>query len=67
LRAGLEAEVQKKTLYLTRIIEELEAEIKKRDQMEEVIKTQKDLLRQSCRPTRSNLPSDWQVLPNVRF
>ncbi len=67
LRAGLEAEVKKKTLYLTRIIEALEMEIKKRDQMEAEIETQKRLLRESCRTARINLPDDRQVLPNVRF
>lgn len=67
LRAGLEAEVQKKTLYLTRIIEALEMEIQKRDKMEAVIETQKVLLRESCRPMRVNLPGDCQILPNIHF
>jgi DNA repair exonuclease SbcCD ATPase subunit len=45
LRAELESEVKKKTVYLTRAIEELQSEIDGRKRMEaEVEKTQKELL-----------------------
>ena len=66
LRSGLEAEVKKKTLYLTRMIEALEMEIKKRDQMEAQFEAQKKLLETSCRTTKA-LPADRQMFADIRF
>ena len=66
LRSGLEAEVKKKTLYLTRMIEALEMEIKKRDQMEAQFEEQKKLLETSCRTTKG-LPADRQMFADIRF
>ena len=67
LRTGLEAEVQRKTIYLTRMIEALEAEIQKRDQIELEIETQKKLLGESCRTARAHSPGDRLILPDIRF
>ena len=67
LRAGLEAEVQKKTIHLTRAIEELQMEIDERKRMEAEVKSHIELLDASPRLVIAPPHCNKEMLAHIRF
>ena len=67
LRAGLEAEVQKKTIHLTRAIEALEAEIDERKRMETELEAHIDLLKACRRTEPTEMHGEKEMLSRIRF
>jgi len=65
LRAGLEAEVEKKTIHLTRAIEALQAEIDERKRMEAEVEAHVELLDASRRTGTTEAAKE--MLAGIRF
>ena len=67
LRAGLEAEVQKKTAHLTRAIEALQAEIEERKRMEAEVEAHVQLLDDTCHILKKDRNNGTEMLAHIRF
>jgi len=67
LRAGLEAEVEKKTAHLTRAIEALQSEIDERKRMEAEVQAHVQLLEDTCHFVRTDRIHDTAALTHIRF
>jgi hypothetical protein len=67
LRAGLEAEIEKKTLHLTRAIEALQAEIDERKRMEAEVEAHVELLGHTETLKKQKLDGDVEMTAHIRF
>jgi hypothetical protein len=67
LRAGLEAEVQKKTLYLTRAIEALQTEMDERKRMAAELEAHIELLEAFRRKEPTETHGEKEMLADIRF
>ena len=67
LRAGLEAEVQKKTIHLTRAIEALQDEIDERKRMATELEAHIELLKACRRTETTEMHGEKEMLARIRF